>query len=106
MAEPDFLTVEEAARVLRISRTTAYKEAKRFLATGGQAGIPVCPVGGLLRVPRARLEVLAGGPVQLPPPSRPKPLTVLGSTKRRPKTSTARTTTRSATSGQLPFDTS
>ena len=38
-AAPDLLTVEEAARVLRIGRTSAYALARRYLATGrGRAG--------------------------------------------------------------------
>ena len=69
---PDLLTVDEAARILRISRTTAYKEVSRYRATSGREGIPVILVGGLLRVPRVRLETLIGGPVHLPPP-RPRP---------------------------------
>jgi len=44
---PDLLTVEEAARVLRIGRTTAYKEVRRYLETGGREGIPVIAVGAL-----------------------------------------------------------
>ena len=47
---PDLLTVTEAASVLRISRTTAYAEAKRFLLTG--EGLPVIRVGHSLRAPR------------------------------------------------------
>ena len=53
---PDFLTVEEAARVLRIGRTAAYTQASRWLDTGGDDGLPVQRVGGLLRVPRAQFE--------------------------------------------------
>ena len=37
-ATPSFLTVEEAARVLRIGRTAAYLLAKRWEATGGAEG--------------------------------------------------------------------
>jgi hypothetical protein len=66
---PDLLTVEEAARVLRIGRTNAYELARRFLASGGTDGIPVLRVGHLLRVPRCRLEVLVGGPITWPPPN-------------------------------------
>lgn len=74
MAEvPDLLTVEEVARILRIGRTTAYQEVNRFTATGGTAGIPVIEVGGLKRIPRARLEALIGGPVHLPPPPTQRP---------------------------------
>ncbi len=102
MDEPEFLTVEEAARVLRIGRTTAYKEAKRFLATNGAEGIPVCPVGGLLRVPRARLEQLAGGPLHWTslreaPPNR----SASSIHDRRPVTTRA-----SAMTAELPFDAS
>ena len=63
---PDFLRVEEAARVLRIGRTAAYELAREFLATAGKSGLPVVRVGRQLRVPRHHLEVLAGGPVSWP----------------------------------------
>lgn len=65
---PDLLTVEEAARVLRISRATAYKEARRYLATGGREGLPVIMVGGLMRVPRVLLEAMIGVPIREIPP--------------------------------------
>jgi len=52
---PDLLTVEEAARVLRIGRTAAYQQAHLWLDTGRQ-GLPVMRVGGCLRVPRAQFE--------------------------------------------------
>ena len=53
---PDLLTVEEAARVLRIGRTNAYELVRRWLATGGAEGVPALRVGHLLRVPRHGLE--------------------------------------------------
>jgi len=57
---PDFFTVEEAARVLRIGRTAAYALARMWRETDGREGLPVFPVGRLLRVPRAALEEMAG----------------------------------------------
>ena len=63
---PDFLRVEEAARVLRIGRTSAYELAREFLVTGGASGLPVVRIGRQLRVPRHRLEDLAGGPISWP----------------------------------------
>lgn len=65
---PDLLTVEEAAAVLRIGRTSAYELARQWLATNGADGLPVQRIGGLLRVSRYRLEELIGGPVTWPPP--------------------------------------
>lgn len=61
------LTIEEAARVLRIGRSLVYQLANEYLATGGTSGMPVIRVGGCLRVPRwALLElVLAGRVVRL-----------------------------------------
>lgn len=58
---PDFLTVVEAARLLRIGRTSAYVLAQRWLSTDGREGLPVVRVGRQLRVPRRALEGLAGG---------------------------------------------
>lgn len=52
---PDFLTVVEAARVLRIGRTVAYEQAALYEATGGAEGLPVVRLGRQFRVPRARL---------------------------------------------------
>lgn len=52
---PDFLTVEEAARVLRIGRTAAYQQAHLWLDTDSD-GLPVTWVGGSLRVPRTKFE--------------------------------------------------
>lgn len=63
---PAFLTVEEAAAVLRIGRTAAYEATRRYRATDGAEGIPVYKVGGTLRVPRHKLEEIAGGPLEIP----------------------------------------
>src|SRR5205823_3787024 len=60
---PDFLTVEEAARILRLGRTAAYALARQWRETDGRDGLPVVTVGRLLRVPRAALEGMSGGPL-------------------------------------------
>ena len=60
---PDFLTVEEAARVLRVGRTAAYALARAWRETDGREGLPVVEFGRLLRVPRAALETISGGPI-------------------------------------------
>ena len=39
-APPDVLTLEEAAAVLRVGRSTAYREANAFERSGGRTGIP------------------------------------------------------------------
>lgn len=62
----NFLTVDEAAAVLRIGRTAAYEATRRYRATDGAEGIPVYKVGGTLRVPRHKLEEIAGGPIEIP----------------------------------------
>jgi excisionase family DNA binding protein len=54
------LTVEEAARLLRIGRSAAYEQARRYLATDGLEGIPVVRVGRSLRVPREALRRMLG----------------------------------------------
>lgn len=67
MIATDFLTVEEAAEILRIGRTAAYEATRRWRATNGAEGIPVVKVGGTLRVPRRKIDELAGGVVAIPP---------------------------------------
>ncbi|MBV8235865.1 MAG: helix-turn-helix domain-containing protein [Acidimicrobiia bacterium] len=52
---PEFLTVEEAAAVLRIGRTAAYLLCQRWRLSAGETGLPVVRVGRQLRVPRAAL---------------------------------------------------
>ena len=75
MGLPDFLTVEEAAGVLRIGRTAAYELARRYRVTGGAEDLPVIVLGRLLRVPRAQLEAWAGGALGEPEkrPTSPAP---------------------------------
>jgi hypothetical protein len=68
-AVPDFLTIEEAAAILRIGRTAAYALGREYLATGGASGLPVMRFGRLLRVPRVKLEAMLGGPITWPPPT-------------------------------------
>jgi excisionase family DNA binding protein len=52
---PEVLTIEEAAKVLRISRGVAYALARQWLDSGGRQGLPVVRLGRSLRVPRAGL---------------------------------------------------
>jgi hypothetical protein len=73
MAEslPDFLTIEEAARVLRLGRTAAYEQARVWRDTDGKAGLPNFAIGHALRVPTAALENLLGRPLSaIPAPRR------------------------------------
>jgi hypothetical protein len=60
---PDLLTVEEAARVLRIGRTAAYAQARVARETAGRVGIPNITIGGQYRVPRGDLEARIGRPI-------------------------------------------
>jgi hypothetical protein len=54
-----FLRVEEAARLLRISRTSAYVLANRWLDTDGVDGLPAVRIGRSIRIPTAAVERLA-----------------------------------------------
>ena len=68
---PDFLTIEEAARVLRLGRTAAYEQARIWRDTDGRAGLPNFPMGHTLRVPVAALERMLGRPLSsIPAPRR------------------------------------
>jgi excisionase family DNA binding protein len=61
--DTEVLTVEEAARVLRISRNAAYTLAREWRVTEGRAGLPCVQLGRTLRVPRAALtEMLTISP--------------------------------------------
>jgi excisionase family DNA binding protein len=51
------LTIEEAAKLLGVSRGTAYESARR-------GELPTLRLGRRLLVPRARLEELLGGDVE------------------------------------------
>lgn len=55
------LTVEEAATVLGISRAAAYQNARLYVASRGQQGLPVIQMGRRLLVPRAQLDALLRG---------------------------------------------
>jgi hypothetical protein len=83
---PDCLTVEEAARVLRIGRTAAYAQTRLWRETGGRAGIPYLAFGSSFRVPTAALEVMLGRPItHVPPAAKPRPDAVPGPGPARPQ---------------------
>jgi hypothetical protein len=57
---PVLLKIEEAALVLTIGRSLAYRLAHEYLASGGTSGLPVIRFGAVcLRVPRWALIELA-----------------------------------------------
>jgi excisionase family DNA binding protein len=108
---PDFFTVEEAARILRIGRTAAYELARKWRATDGRDGLPVVAFGRLLRVPRTALEALGGGPlatactamIEKPKPAPPpEPIAHPIRTRRRPANH-SRTRSTSSNQTALPF---
>ena len=84
---PDFLTVEEAARVLRIGRTSAYAQVRVFEHSGGAEGIEAIRVGNQLRISRYRLEELLGGPITWPVPEPPTSTVAKAATTRPSRTS-------------------
>lgn len=62
ITDPEVLTVEEAAALLRIGRNAAYTAARRWRATGGREGLPCIEFGRTLRVPRSALQQLLDEP--------------------------------------------
>jgi excisionase family DNA binding protein len=52
---PEMLRVDEAAAVLRISRSCAYDEIATFERTAGAEGLPAIRIGRCLRVPKRAL---------------------------------------------------
>ena len=109
MGPPDFLTVEEAAAVLRIGRTVAYREARRFLASNGVEGLCADRVGKQIRIPRCHLEQRLGGPITWPifindTPVEPPPVTPVASITPTPSAKRAtRRGARPADQNTLPF---
>ncbi len=65
---PDFFTLPEVGRILRIGRNSAYKAATEYEKTGGVSGLPFVRFGKLKRVSRVVLENLKGGPITWPLP--------------------------------------
>ena len=58
------LTVDEAARVLRVSRSQGYELARRYLATNGTEGLAAFMIRTRIRVPRWELiELVTSGRV-------------------------------------------
>src|SRR5215218_8432216 len=65
---PDYLTVDEIAAILRISRNNAYKEVRRGVATEGVEGIPAERFDKQFRISRYVVEERLGGPITWPIP--------------------------------------
>jgi hypothetical protein len=57
---PLMLTVTEAAAVLRVSRTSAYKLAEEWRRTNGASGLPTVKLGSRLLVRRVDLARIVG----------------------------------------------
>lgn len=58
---PEYLTVPEVMERLRLGRTTVYEQARLYLATGGDEGIPCRRFGRSLRFPAAAFDTVDGG---------------------------------------------
>lgn len=65
---PDFFTLPEVGRILRIGRNSAYKLAREFERTKGRSGLAFVRLGKLKRVSRLVVENLKGGPITWPIP--------------------------------------
>ncbi len=67
---PDFLTIDEAARVMRLGRTAAYEQARVWRETDGRVRLPNFMIGHAVRVPTAALEKMLGRPLSTIPTPR------------------------------------
>ena len=65
---PDYLTVDELAAILRISRNRAYELVRRGAATNGRDGIAAVRVDKQFRISRYVIEERLGGPITWPIP--------------------------------------
>ena len=65
---PDYLTVDEIAAVMRISRNGAYQRVRRGVATDGLEVIPAERVDKQFRISRYVIEERLGGPITWPIP--------------------------------------
>lgn len=70
----DFLTATDVMAHLRMGRTFVYQEARRYLATGGAAGIPCRKFGRVLRFPTSELHAYAALRLSTTTPTRPEPV--------------------------------
>lgn len=59
---PPFLRVEQVQELTQLGRSQIYKQAGRFLETGGREGLPVVRFGRCLRFPKAALIQLGTTP--------------------------------------------
>lgn len=57
---PLMLTVDEAATVLRVSRTSAYKLVDEYRRSNGREGLPHVRLGGRVMVRRVDLAAIVG----------------------------------------------
>lgn len=64
---PAVLTIAEVMDVLRIGRTKAYEQARLYLDTNGEAGLPCVKVGDSIRFLRHAIEDLIGEPIATSP---------------------------------------
>ncbi len=64
---PAVLTIAEVMDVLRIGRTKAYEQARLYLDTNGEDGLPCIKVGDSIRFLRHAIEDLIGEPITATP---------------------------------------
>ena len=57
------LTIAEVMDLLRIGRTKAYEQARLYLDTNGEDGLPCIKVGDSIRFLRHAIEDLIGEPI-------------------------------------------
>lgn len=69
---PEFMTIEQVARVLQLGRSTMYALTVEWDVTGGKSGMPFVWFGRQKRIPKPRSSASPSKPSSHPPRDAPR----------------------------------